>query len=168
MVLTGVDLVGILVAGEGLSGSWVYLLLLALWMCGFYGIYMDWVIAGIDIALLRPWGWTRLGSSSFGFLSENCVCSAVFSMTSCSLAMAFGGFLASLDEQGPSLRPLTAARITASSVMPGVLARRWTNLLQKSWRGSLSACVQANSSIGLLVAGLTALKFVHNFSWRFP
>ena len=45
-----------------------------------------------------------------------------FSMTSCSSAMVFGGFLASLEEHGPSLTPLIAARITASSVMSGVLA----------------------------------------------
>ena len=45
-----------------------------------------------------------------------------FSMTSCSSAMVFGGFLASLKEHGPSLTPLIAARITASSVMSRVLA----------------------------------------------
>ena len=45
-----------------------------------------------------------------------------FSMTSCSSAMVFGGFLASLEEHGPGLTPLTTAIITASSVMSGVLA----------------------------------------------
>ena len=45
-----------------------------------------------------------------------------FSMTSCNSEMVFGGFLASLEEHGPSLTPLIAARITASSVMSGVLA----------------------------------------------
>jgi hypothetical protein len=45
-----------------------------------------------------------------------------FSITSCNSAMVFGGFLVSLDEHGPGLKPLTAARIIASLVMPGVLA----------------------------------------------
>lgn len=47
-----------------------------------------------------------------------------FSMTSCNLAIVFAGFLASLEEQGPGLRALTATRMTASSVIPGVLALR--------------------------------------------
>ena len=42
--------------------------------------------------------------------------------------MVFGGFHASLEEHGPGLTPLTAARITASFVMFGVLALSWTNL----------------------------------------
>ena len=42
--------------------------------------------------------------------------------------MVFGGFLASLEEHGPGLTPLIAARITASSVMFGVLTLSWTNL----------------------------------------
>ena len=45
-----------------------------------------------------------------------------FSMTSCSSVMVFGGFLASLEDHGPGLTPLTAAIITTSSVMFGVLA----------------------------------------------
>ena len=45
-----------------------------------------------------------------------------FSMTSCNSAMVFGGFRVSLEEHGLGLTPLTAARITASSVMFGVLA----------------------------------------------
>ena len=45
-----------------------------------------------------------------------------FSMTSCNSAIIFGGFLASLEEHGPGLTPLTTAIITASSVMSGVLA----------------------------------------------
>ena len=45
-----------------------------------------------------------------------------FSMTLCNFAMVFGGFLVSLKEHGPGLTPLTAARITTSSVMSGVLA----------------------------------------------
>jgi hypothetical protein len=51
-----------------------------------------------------------------------------FSMTSCNSTIVFGGFLASLEEHGPSLTPLTAAKITASSVKSGVLALSWTNL----------------------------------------
>ena len=43
------------------------------------------------------------------------------SMTSCNSTMVFGGFRVSLKEHGPGLTPLTAARITASSVMFGVL-----------------------------------------------
>ena len=50
------------------------------------------------------------------------------SMTSCNSTMVFGGFRASLEEHGPGLTPLTAARITASFVMFGVLALSWTNL----------------------------------------
>ena len=45
-----------------------------------------------------------------------------FSITSCNSAMVFGGFLASLEEHGPGLKPLTAAKIITSSVMPRVLA----------------------------------------------
>ena len=44
------------------------------------------------------------------------------SMTSCNSTMVFGGFRASLEEHGPGLTPLTAARMTSSSVMFGVLA----------------------------------------------
>ena len=47
-----------------------------------------------------------------------------FSMTLCNPAMVFGGFLASLEEHGPGLTPLTAARIIASSIMSSVLALR--------------------------------------------
>jgi len=61
-----------------------------------------------------------------------------FSMTSCNSAIVFGGFLASLMEHGPGLTPLTAAKITASSVKSSVLALRWMNLRHKSRRGSLS------------------------------
>ena len=43
-------------------------------------------------------------------------------MTSCNSVMVFGGFYASLEETGPSLTPLIAARITASSIMSVVLA----------------------------------------------
>jgi len=50
------------------------------------------------------------------------------SMASCNSVMVFGGFYASLEETGPSLTPLIAARITASSVMFGVLTLSWTNL----------------------------------------
>ena len=54
---------------------------------------------------------------------RNAVCDLMyFSMTSCTSAMVLGGFLVSLEEHGPSHTPLTAARITASSVMSGVLA----------------------------------------------
>ena len=57
------------------------------------------------------------------FLYEKTVSALLyFSMTSCNSTMVFGGFLASLKEHGPSLTPLTAARIIASSVMSGVLA----------------------------------------------
>jgi hypothetical protein len=45
-----------------------------------------------------------------------------FSMTSFNSIMVFGGFLASLEEHGPGLTPLTAAKITASSIISGVLA----------------------------------------------
>ena len=45
-----------------------------------------------------------------------------FSMTLCSCAMVFDGFLASLEEHGPGHTPLTAARITVSSVISRVLA----------------------------------------------
>ena len=45
-----------------------------------------------------------------------------FSMTSYNSAIIFGGFLASLEEHGPGLTPLTTAKITASSVKSGVLA----------------------------------------------
>jgi hypothetical protein len=45
-----------------------------------------------------------------------------FSMTSCNSVMVFDGFLVSLEEHGPGLTPLTIAKITASSVMFGVLA----------------------------------------------
>jgi hypothetical protein len=45
-----------------------------------------------------------------------------FSMTLCNSAMVFGGFLASLEEHDPSQTPFTAASITTSSVMFGVLA----------------------------------------------
>ena len=62
-----------------------------------------------------------------------------FSMTLCNSMIVFGGFRASLEEHGPSLTPLTAARITASSVIFGVLALSWMNLHQKSRRGCLSA-----------------------------
>ena len=61
------------------------------------------------------------------------------SMTSCNSAMVFGGFRASLEEHGPSLTPLTISRITELSVIFGVLALSWTNLRQKTQRGSLSA-----------------------------
>jgi hypothetical protein len=37
-------------------------------------------------------------------------------------------FLASLEEQGPGREPFTVARMTTSSVMFGVRARRWMNL----------------------------------------
>lgn len=45
-----------------------------------------------------------------------------FSMTSCSSTMVFGGFLASLEEQGLVLTPLVVVRITESSVISSVLA----------------------------------------------
>ena len=45
-----------------------------------------------------------------------------FFMTSCNSAMVLGGFLVSLEEHGPGLTPLIAARITASSIMSVVLA----------------------------------------------
>ena len=61
------------------------------------------------------------------------------SMTSCNSVMVFGGFRASLEEHGTGLTPLTTARITASSVIFGVLALSWMNLHQKSRRGSLLA-----------------------------
>jgi hypothetical protein len=51
-----------------------------------------------------------------------------FSLTSCNSVIVFGGFLASLEEHGLGLTPLTAARITASSVKSGVLALSWANL----------------------------------------
>jgi hypothetical protein len=38
------------------------------------------------------------------------------------------GFLASLEEQGLGREPFTTARMTTSSVMFGVHARRWMNL----------------------------------------
>lgn len=42
--------------------------------------------------------------------------------------MVVGAFLASLEEHGPELTPLTAARINASSIMSRVLAQSGTNL----------------------------------------
>jgi hypothetical protein len=56
----------------------------------------------------------------------------------------------SLAEHGPSLTPLVAARITESYVMSGVLALSCTNLRQKSRRGSRSAWMHVNNSIGLV------------------
>ena len=50
------------------------------------------------------------------------------SMTSCNSVMVFGGFRASLEEHGPSLTPLTAARITTSSIIFGVLTLSWKNV----------------------------------------
>ena len=47
-----------------------------------------------------------------------------FSMTLCNSAIVFAGFLASLEEHGPGHRLLTAARMTASSVMFEVLVLR--------------------------------------------
>jgi hypothetical protein len=41
-------------------------------------------------------------------------------MTSCNSVTVVAGFLVSLDEQGPDLRSLVAARMTALSVMFGV------------------------------------------------
>ena len=43
-----------------------------------------------------------------------------FFMTSCNSVMVLGGFLASLEEHGPGLSPLTAARITYSYIMSRV------------------------------------------------
>ena len=43
-----------------------------------------------------------------------------FSMTSCDSMTIEAGLLESQEEQGPNLRPLTAVRMTASSVMFGV------------------------------------------------
>ena len=82
--------------------------------------------------------------------------------------MVFGCFRVSLEEHGPGLTPLTAAIITSSSVMSGVLALSWMNLRQKSQRGSLSDWVHVNSSMGLFAQGLTPLKLLHSFSRRLP
>ena len=45
-----------------------------------------------------------------------------FSITSYNSAMGFGGFVASLEGHSPSLKPLIAAKITATLVMPRVRA----------------------------------------------
>ena len=45
-----------------------------------------------------------------------------FSIASYNSAMGFGGFVASLEEHSTGLKPLTAAKIITSSVMPRVLA----------------------------------------------
>ena len=77
---------------------------------------------------MLPWRRARLGSLRIGLGTKYGVCFVVFFITSCSSVMVFGGFLARLEEHGPGLILLTTARITASSVMSGVLALSWTNL----------------------------------------
>jgi len=112
----------VLATGRGMLRFYVWLLFLVVRRCGFYGIHIDLVIARVLVVLLRPLGWAGLGSLSFGFGSENCVCSAIFLHNFMQLSVVFGVFLASLEEHGPGLKPLTAAKIITSSVMPRVLA----------------------------------------------
>jgi hypothetical protein len=50
-----------------------------------------------------------------------------FSITSCSSAIVFCGFLVSLVEHGPGLTPLVSAKITKSSMMSVVLALSCTD-----------------------------------------
>ena len=68
----------ILATSGGLLRSCVWLLFSAMRRCGFYGVYIDLVVARVFVVLLWPWGWARLVSLSFGFGSEDCVCSTIF------------------------------------------------------------------------------------------
>ena len=62
-------------------------------------------------------GWDHC---TFVFILKSASALWYFFMTSCNSMTIEAGLLESQEEQGPNLRPLTAARMTASSVMFGV------------------------------------------------
>jgi len=62
-------------------------------------------------------GWDHC---TFVFILKSASALWYFFMTSCNSMTIEAGLLESQEEQGPNLRPLTAARMTASLVMFGV------------------------------------------------
>lgn len=74
---------------------------------------------GLYCGLSEGWGWDLC---AFVFIQKSKSALQYFSMTSCNSMTVVAGFLVSLDEQGPDLRSLTAARMIALSVMFGVRA----------------------------------------------